>query len=219
MTGVARRNLLLLLGGGALFAASWGLGLFDLLRDPEHAHTVLGASWLGESVFAVLVSLLSAVGVPPIVFLIPAPLVFPPHAVFAIGMFVGVFGSYLGFLLARTVGRDYVAKRIPKRVRSWNERLAKNGLVAVILMRLFLYLIPPVSWFLGLSNVRTSHFLVGTAIGIVPGTWLCDYVGGTIFDWLGGQPPWVWALVLVLLGAIVMLPRILQAMDDEPDDT
>lgn len=196
MSREARQNMLLLLGGVGLLASAWAVGLVDLFSDVERARKLLDTGVLGESLFVVIASVLYTVGVPPVLFFIPAALIFPPHVAFTLSMLVGVLGSYFGFVLARTVGRSWVEKRIPSSLRKWDDQLARNGLMAVFLIRLALFLMPPVSWFLGVSRVRTAHFLVGTTVGIIPGTLISAYVGGTFLTWLVRQPPWVWALMI-----------------------
>lgn len=177
-------------------------GALDVLASParlralatEHESTFAGG-------YVSALTIVSALGVPGIIFMIPAPLVFSPWTAFWLSLVGGVAGSYLSYALARYVLRDYATRRFGARFASWNERLEKNAFVAVLGMRLMFFLLPPVSFAIGLTKVRTLPFLVGTTLGALPWVAFISFVGGSFLEWLGGQPAWVYAT----LGAIALV--------------
>jgi phospholipase D1/2 len=98
---------------------------------------------------------------------------------------------------------------MPKRLRRYDERLATHGLQTVILIRATLFLAPPAHWLLGLSQVRFTQFLLGTAIGFLPGIALLTYLtvslGESLGEWIEKRPPGTLAAIII---AIVVFVRI-----------
>ncbi|MBC7173595.1 MAG: TVP38/TMEM64 family protein, partial [Polyangiaceae bacterium] len=167
---------------GALVAAAWATGLLDLLGAPERVRDLLRegghASW---AVFLLAFTILSAVGVPSVVFLVPMPLVWPMPVSLALGIVGSMTSSVLGFWIARYVARDWVANHLPARLQRFDERLANNGLRTVVIIRMIFFLTPPSTWFLALSRIPLSTYVVGTLVGGLPGIIFFVVVGGSFF--------------------------------------
>ena len=108
----------------------------------------------------------------PLTFLTLVALVaFGPLAGFGCAMVAALIGAAASFGLGVYLGRDAVERLAGKRVNMLSRHLARRGLVAVILVRLV-----PVAPFAvvnmvaGASRIRLRDLLLGTAIGITPGT-------------------------------------------------
>jgi len=90
---------------------------------------------------------------------------------FAYGWVAALVGTTATFLLVRYVARDYAQRALhgfSARLRALDERLARNGFWTVFALRLVLGLAPLLNWGLGLTGVRLSHYVGGTALGVVP---------------------------------------------------
>jgi LPXTG-motif cell wall-anchored protein len=76
----------------------------------------------------------------------------------------------------------------------------------VILVRLFFFLAAPAHWALGLSPVRFRPFVIGSAIGFVPGMLLVSFAGRPLYEWLSRQSREAWLALagLSLLGAAAL---------------
>ena len=72
----------------------------------------------------------------------------------------------------------------------------------MIVMRLVLFLMPPAHWALGISRVHFPTFVLGSAIGFVPGIAMLTFLGGGLFELLREQPPETWRWVGI--GALVL---------------
>jgi uncharacterized membrane protein YdjX (TVP38/TMEM64 family) len=82
-----------------------------------------------------------------------------------------VLGAAAGFGLARLLGREAVERFGGPRVARADALLARRGIAAVAVARLVPVLpFTAVSYAAGLTAVRIRDFIVGTAIGVVPGT-------------------------------------------------
>ena len=108
----------------------------------------------------------------PLTFLTLVALVaFGPTAGFACAMAGGLLGAAASFGIGQALGREVVERLAGERVNQLSRRLARRGLVAVIAVRMV-----PVAPFAlvnmvaGASHIRLRDLLLGTAIGMTPGT-------------------------------------------------
>jgi uncharacterized membrane protein YdjX (TVP38/TMEM64 family) len=195
-------------GAAALVAGAYFTGGFDAFRDVETARAAL-AAWGTRAyvLYFVSFSLLEPLGVPALLFILPAGIVWGPWTAFALSLPAGVCAGIVGFVFARHLARDWVAARLPERLRRYDERLAENGLATVVLVRLVFFLFPPAHWFFGLSQVRFGAFVVGTAVGLVPGLLAATFLGGGLVEWLTRQPPSVWACAGTMIAGLIVLRR------------
>lgn len=140
---------------------------------------------------------LSALGLPMaaliyIVFYVLRPLIFFPPSLLALAAGL-VFGPWLGivftiigenlsavfaFLLARWFGRQAVAAHEHDLARRWDERLRRNGLVAVMIMRLIYIPFDVVNFGCGLTAISLRDFTLGTFIGVLPSIIAFVLLGG-----------------------------------------
>ena len=201
-----RWKKLAVLGAVALVVAvGWRTGVFEAFRDPERVRALL-ISWgaWGWVLYVVAFALIEPLGVPGVVFVIPAGMIWPKSIAFGLSLLASLLAGSLGFCFARFLARDWVERRLPVRFRRFDDALARHGLKAVILIRLVFFLAPPAHWALGLSNVRYRTFLLGSAIGFVPGITMLTFVGGSLFEWLLAQPPGVWAIAASVAAAALL---------------
>ncbi len=200
----------------ALLLAAWATGLLDLLGDPERVRDLLREGGDASIVAYLLVfTVLAAVGIPSVVFLVPLPLVWSMPASLLLGTIGSMTSSLLGFWLARYVARDWVAARLPPRMRRFDEKLAEHAFRTVVIIRVAFFLTPPSTWFLALSRVPLSTYVIGTLVGGLPGIVFFVVVGGSFFGWLAARPPWVWALAIGTAAVWVFLRRRAVREDDE----
>lgn len=87
------------------------------------------------------------------------------------GLFLGEVGTLLGyytlFLFIRWGGSEWTLHRWPK-LRKWSQLVEGQGIVGVILLRQMPIHGTITNLGLGLSKIKHRHFLIGTAIGIIP---------------------------------------------------
>jgi uncharacterized membrane protein YdjX (TVP38/TMEM64 family) len=78
-----------------------------------------------------------------------------------------LLGYYAIFAAVRWGGRDWVLHRWPN-LRRWADALHDQGIMGVILIRQFPLHGTLTNLCLGLSAVKHRHFILGTAIGLLP---------------------------------------------------
>ena len=118
--------------------------------------------------------------------------------------FIGaMLNCSLMFLIARFMGRGQVKRLVERKLSpAWQKRLetvsGRQGFLLLILLRL----IPAVPYNLinyafGMTEMRFSAYLLGTAIGILPGTFAFINIGDKAIDM--GSPSFWLAIALLLL--------------------
>ena len=120
-------------------------------------------------------------------------------------------GATLAFLAARYLLRDWVEQKFGDRLEPIQAGFAQNAFNYLMTLRL----IPAFPFFLvnlvsGLTRVNLGTYVIATAIGIIPGSFVYAYAGrqlGTINS-LGeiASPPVL--LAFTLLGLLALLPTI-----------
>ncbi|MCG8588465.1 MAG: VTT domain-containing protein [Proteobacteria bacterium] len=175
-------------------------GLPELLTDPEQVRSLIEtAGWWGPLGYVLAFGALAPFGAPGILFIVPASLVWPTGLALLFSWLGALLAGVVGFSFARWVARDWVAPRLPRRLRAYDARLARHGLRTVVWIRMLFFLFPPAHWVLGVSRVGFGTFVLGTAVGFVPGVVLTTLVGRGAIQWLAGQPREAWWAVGVVI--------------------
>jgi len=102
-----------------------------------------------------------------------------------LAMFSAVVSSFIPFFLARSLGREWVEKRLnsDQLKAAYQKSEGQGGFLFVLLMRL----IPVLPWEVqnyvaGLTKVKIPTFLLGTIIGIIPGSFALVFLGDSVSD-------------------------------------
>ena len=123
-------------------------------------------------VFGTLVVTLALICAIPLSFLSVVTIVaFGPVSGFFIALASAVIAAAITFELGKLLGHDVLVRMGGERVNAVSSRLGKNGLLAVIAIRLVP--IAPfaiVNMVTGTSHIRRRDMVLGTAIGMTPGT-------------------------------------------------
>ncbi|MDW3218476.1 MAG: VTT domain-containing protein [Acidimicrobiales bacterium] len=204
-----RTRILVVAGVGAALLAFVLLGGWDFVSDGDRVEaffTERGA--LGPVVFLLIMWALQPAGVPGLVFMVPAAVVWPLPTAIALSWVGNMGASTIAFAMARYLARDWAQNHMPTRLRGWDERLANGGFVQVFLLRIVTGQLTPADWLLGVSTVRFRTFLIGTGLGIIPGIILATTIGSAGVDLLADRRVrWVAIIALVGFGVIRRLRR------------
>jgi phospholipase D1/2 len=186
----------------------WASGLLELAKEPERLQTALrDLGGLGMFAYVAVFALTQPLGMPGIALCLVASFIWPPWVAWALAMSGILLSSSLSFGFSRAMGREWVAKKLPPRLRAWDERIERHGLFAIILLRLLMFGSQPVHFLLGISKVRFATFLLGSFLGYVPGVTVLVVFGPAVVDWGRAQiarvdalpVPW-WVVVAILVG-------------------
>jgi uncharacterized membrane protein YdjX (TVP38/TMEM64 family) len=196
--------LLVLMGIGVAVALSVGIPPVEDIRA-----WVGEAGWAGPVAFAGLYAALALTPAPATVLSIAAGILFGLVGGLAVIM-VGALLSAMGaFGLSRGLGRRAVERVDNDRLRRLDDLLRRRGLLAVIGVRLVpLFPFNALNYLCGLTAVRTRDYLVGTAVGILPGA--TAYVSIGAFGTEPGSLPFLLAvggLVALSVAGLVVARR------------
>lgn len=118
----------------------------------------------------------------------------------ALALLAALAGAVVSFGLGRLLGRTTVDRLIGGRLARVDALLGDHGLAAVLVLRLA-PVVPyiAINYAAGLSAVRLRHFVLGSGLGMIPGTLAYAALGAY------GTDPWglaaaATALVLLLVG-------------------
>jgi uncharacterized membrane protein YdjX (TVP38/TMEM64 family) len=192
---------------GVLFVGLDGWAFVSDGERVEEFFTERGA--VGPIVFILAMWLLQPAGVPGLVFMVPAAVVWPLPTAMALSWIGNMGASTIAFAMARYLARDWVQNHMPTRLQGWDRRLAEGGLLQVFLLRVVTGQLTPADWLLGVSTVRLRTFLIGTGLGIIPGIVLATTIGGGLVDLLGNR--WVRLPVVIALVGFVIVRRARRA--------
>ncbi len=175
-----------------------------LTADGNVEELLTDTGFVGPIVFVLVMWLTQPFGVPGVVYMVPAGIVWPYPLAIALAWVGNMGASYLAFVFARWFARDWVQARIPASMHRYDRQLSEGGIWPVILLRLVFGQLAPADWLLGVSTVSTRNFLIGTGIGIVPGVVLFVVAGGGIYEYLAETSATTrWALVGGVVAVVV----------------
>ncbi|KJR99220.1 MAG: membrane protein [Desulfobulbaceae bacterium BRH_c16a] len=126
-----------------------------------------------------------------------------------------MIGAGSAFLIGRYLGRDFAASLIGDKLKRFDDAIERNGFATVLYLRLMYFPFTPMNFGMGLTKVRFWDYLLGTALGILVGTFIFTFFVGTIKDvWASGRweelLSWKVFLSLALFVFSFFIPKILK---------
>src|SRR6516165_6080482 len=86
-------------------------------------------------------------------------------------------GATLAYLVARLLGRDFVERLFGGRFAAFDQRIRDYGFTGLLIIRLLpLFPFNAVNFGCGLTGIRMRDYVLATAIGIVPGTFVYQFL-------------------------------------------
>jgi len=116
-------------------------------------------------------------------------------------------GASIAFLISRLLGKDFIDRLLKNKLKKLNEydkRIKENGFLVMIFLRLIpLFPFNGLNFAMGLTRIKFRQFLLGTVIGIVPGTFVLANIGSSAKDIR--SPMFYLSIFLFLLLALMPL--------------
>lgn len=136
-------------------------------------------------------------------------LLFPPLAAFPLALGGALMSATVFYLLGRLLGRDVVVKLAPLKVQEALGSVTLSSIVAVRLLPVLPFTL--VNMCCGAFNVPLRTFVVGTAIGMAPGTLGIALLGAQLIEAIKHPAPatitGLVVVVVALVGGAVYLRR------------
>ncbi len=182
-------NRAALVKAGALALIVLGaVGLALILGTPDIAamrSRVDAAGMWGPALFFALYTGLALIPCPKALLTAAGGALFGLWAGAALSLAGALVGAVISFGVGRLLGRDAVDRLIRGRLARVDALLSDHGLSAVLVVRL-VPLVPfiAINYASGLSGVRFRHYVLGSALGMVPGSLAYAALGAY------GTDPW-----------------------------
>jgi uncharacterized membrane protein YdjX (TVP38/TMEM64 family) len=97
-----------------------------------------------------------------------------------------MLGASAAFWIGRTLGREFAASLIGDRLKRYDDAIERNGFATVLYLRLVYFPFTMMNFGMGLTRVRFWDYFLGTALGIIIGTFIFTFFIGTLRDVLRG---------------------------------
>lgn len=171
------------------------------LRD-----SVADLGWLAPVAFVLLYVVLTVALFPGAVTTSAAGLLFGAVGGTVVSVIGGTIGGTLAFLIGRRLGRRQVEQLGARRVATLDDFLSRRGFASVLTVRLIpLFPFNLVNYAAGVTALSTRDYVLGTALGVIPGSFAYAALGGSLED--PSSPAFLGAVALVLglsaIGSIV----------------
>ena len=150
-----------------------------------------------------------------------AGFLFGPWVGTAVVVTGGTIGATLAFLAARYLFADAARRKMGPRLRKLTAGFEREGLSYM----LFLRLVPVFPFWLvnlapALTSLRTRTFVIATAVGVIPGSFVYCYLGerlGTLRSLSDVYRDPRWLVALGLLAAMSLVPVVWRKFRNRPE--
>jgi uncharacterized membrane protein YdjX (TVP38/TMEM64 family) len=163
----------------ALPLIHWAVQFIDWMRD---------AGLAGAGAFGAVYVLAAVLMLPGSLLTVGAGLAYGPLWGTLLVSPVSVAAATLAFVLGRTAARGWIARRTAAdpRFRAVDAAIGRHGLKIVILLRLSpVFPFNVLNYALGLTGVTLRDYVLGSFVGMLPGTFLYVYLGSLVGDVAG----------------------------------
>ena len=144
---------------------SWNFHTIKAYLNPEQLQRLISeAGLMGPALLMISCSVGTCLLIPLMVFVGIGAALFGPFWGFACVWPSTLAGSSISFLIARTLGRNFVSSLIGDRLRKYDCLIEHNGFKAVLLLRL-MFVPAPINFAMGLTKVRFWDYFFATALG------------------------------------------------------
>lgn len=187
-------TLVLILLGGVGLSLAFGTPDIAAMRARVDA-----AGWWGPALFFAIYAALALIPSPKALLTAAGGALFGLWAGAGISLAAALVGAIISFGAGRSLGREAVDRLIRGRLARIDALLGDHGVSAVLIVRL-VPLVPftAINYASGLSGVRFRHYVLGSALGMIPGSLAYAALGAY------GTNPWDLAAALSALVVLVV---------------
>jgi uncharacterized membrane protein YdjX (TVP38/TMEM64 family) len=169
----------------------------------------LGTPWWSPLVFVPLYAATTALGMPGTVPTLAGGAIFGV----ARGMLFNTIGANLGalgaFLIARYLGREFVERALKGKGAALDEKIGEHGFSTMLYLRL-IPLVPfnALNFSAGVSRVSLRDYVLGTLIGMIPGTLVYTYFADALIRGTGAARREAFLHFLLAAGLLIAFTLI-----------
>ncbi len=174
------RMALLALLMGALWAFGEMSGLTDDF-DVERIRTMVrSAGAIGMIVYVIIFAAGELIHIPGIVFVLAGLVSWGQLLGYPIALVASVVSVSVSFFIVRIVGGRALAGLNRPMLRRILDNLDQRPIRTVLILRLILWMAPPLNYALAMTDVRYRDYVIGSALGLAPPILVITL----LFDWV-----------------------------------
>jgi uncharacterized membrane protein YdjX (TVP38/TMEM64 family) len=164
----------------------------------------LGTPWWSPFVFVLLYAISVALGMPGSIPTLAGGAIFGVARGMLFNTLAANLGALLAFLVARHLGRDFVARILKGKAAKLDETIGSHGFGTMLYLRL-IPLVPfnALNFGAGLSRIALRDYVLGSFIGMLPGTLVYTYFADALM--IGSAAARREAFVDFLIAATVLV--------------
>jgi uncharacterized membrane protein YdjX (TVP38/TMEM64 family) len=164
---LVRLTLLALFLGG-VYAIGRSTGFHEQLTVEGIRASMRAAGVWGFFVFAATFAIGQLLYVPGFLFVAVAGLAYGPIWGAVASVIAATISVGISFVIVRTIGGQPLKEIQAPFVKKWLDRLEEQPLRSMIVIRLFLWAVPPVNYTLAMSGVTFRDYMIAAMIGMTP---------------------------------------------------
>lgn len=112
-------------------------------------------------------------------------------------------GASIAFFIGRYLGKELTASLIGDKLKGYDDAVERNGFATVLYLRLVYFPFTPMNFGMGLTKVHFWDYFIGTALGIIVGTFIFILFIDTLkVVWSSGN--WVHLLSWKVLFSLIL---------------
>lgn len=202
--------LLAVVLGGAVVLARWaGLSRYADLETLAGAVRQARELPFAPLLFVAAYAVVATLGLPALALTLAGGAIFGVGLGFVLNWAGATLGAVGGYLLARALGRDAVGRLLGRHAGRLDALASAHGLTTVLRLRL-IPLVPfnALNFGAGLAGVPLRAYAAGTALGIVPATFVYTYFADGLLRGAEGAREQALVRVAIAGGLLVLLSFI-----------
>ena len=118
-------------------------------------------------------------------------------------------GATLAFFMARYFGRDFISRFMKGRVEAFDEKVASHGFRFIFTLRL-IPLIPfnGLNLGSGLSKIKYRDYLLGSVLGMLPGTFIYTYFADALLRGATGSGKRAYINLIIASALLILISLV-----------
>jgi len=118
-------------------------------------------------------------------------------------------GATLAFFMARYFGRDFISRFMKGRVEAFDEKVARHGFRFIFTLRL-IPLIPfnGLNLGSGLSKIKYRDYLLGSVLGMLPGTFIYTYFADALLRGATGSGKRAYINLIIASALLILISLV-----------
>lgn len=153
----------------------------DTLKNSKDYLREISSNWWFPLLFILIYVIGVIISFSGLILTVAGGLIFGTIKGTLINVIASNIGASIAFLIGRYLGRDFVEKLVKGKLKSIDDKIEENGFITILRLRL----IPIVPFNLlnyasGFSKVKYREYVLGSVIGMFPGTFIYTFFADAI---------------------------------------